>query len=541
MSRRTITIEEMQEMAARSGGHCLSDTYAGVRRPLRWRCAHGHEWEARPEKIAGGSWCPQCGHESKHIGKMRGLAAGYGGRCISENYVSVFAPLLWRCAHGHVWQAAPRQIRLGYWCRQCKAAPQRAQQLVAMQDLARSRNGQCLSTAYGGHRTKLKWQCEAGHVWETTPATVLRGSWCPHCSARLMSTLTSRRLAEARKEPAPQPAGGEQDGIANPDFDRQLLSADRAVSAVGEVDPLQHLPAELHEVELGFLEWLGAIDDSEPECCPCCGGLKRLLRAARGPRLARNLYGCLDCGRGYNTLTGTPFARMQHSHLWRAFMSLRLAGWSLKPIREQLAISLKAATGWNRQFLIAMQMRTPHLHRWWQLHQERQDLSMPAALEDQARQFVEWVSAMSKQPGRLEGTPFHRMDFRQHWMQWAQLLLQGLGFRDIEQELGISRRCASAWHGRFEQALAERYPDLLAWIRWQRSRRYGEISRRGRQRPARTLGALGSDEPVFHDESPFPVGGKSRAASLGGPSPVSQVSEELEFANGGGSDLIRIP
>ena len=60
MSRR-LTIEEMQALAAKKGGKCLSTQYINAMTKLKWQCAEGHIWEARPNNIKnGGTWCPEC-------------------------------------------------------------------------------------------------------------------------------------------------------------------------------------------------------------------------------------------------------------------------------------------------------------------------------------------------------------------------------------------------------------------------------------------------------------------------------------------------
>ena len=51
-----------------------------------------------------------------------------------------------------------------------------------MKDIAKSRNGKCLSPIYKNARTKLLWECAEGHQWEAVPDSVKRGSWCPKCS-----------------------------------------------------------------------------------------------------------------------------------------------------------------------------------------------------------------------------------------------------------------------------------------------------------------------------------------------------------------------
>lgn len=62
-----------------------------------------------------------------------------------------------------------------------------------MRDKAAFEGGECLSTEMtpGDLYTPLKWRCKEGHVFEASPALVLRGGhWCPYCltAASGMST-----------------------------------------------------------------------------------------------------------------------------------------------------------------------------------------------------------------------------------------------------------------------------------------------------------------------------------------------------------------
>jgi hypothetical protein len=48
---------------------------------------------------------------------------------------------------------------------------------------AARRGGVCLNPeAYRNTQTRLRWQCEEGHEWETTTACVRSGSWCRQCA-----------------------------------------------------------------------------------------------------------------------------------------------------------------------------------------------------------------------------------------------------------------------------------------------------------------------------------------------------------------------
>ena len=52
-----------------------------------------------------------------------------------------------------------------------------------MHELAKSKKGKCLSKIYLNAHSKLKWQCEFGHVWETVPNGIIYGNhWCPACA-----------------------------------------------------------------------------------------------------------------------------------------------------------------------------------------------------------------------------------------------------------------------------------------------------------------------------------------------------------------------
>lgn len=75
-----------------------------------------------------GHWCPTCSRErvakysvSRRIGieAMKVMAEKRGGKCLSENYLSQYGKLRWRCKFGHEWEAVPYSIKAGRWCPTC--------------------------------------------------------------------------------------------------------------------------------------------------------------------------------------------------------------------------------------------------------------------------------------------------------------------------------------------------------------------------------------------------------------------------------------
>lgn len=186
-----LTMYEMNCIAARKSGQCLSAEYLGSATPLRWRCAVGHEWNARPASIKAGNWCPSCARNRElEFERLREIARERGGRCLSTKYKNSRTRLTWECSEHHRWKARPANVkdgtaRKGSWCLQCynsRRVFRAKHDIAAMHDVASSRGGRCLSAEYLGSKLKLTWQCTQGHQWEAMPVSILQGTWCPMCA-----------------------------------------------------------------------------------------------------------------------------------------------------------------------------------------------------------------------------------------------------------------------------------------------------------------------------------------------------------------------
>lgn len=190
---RFLSIEDMRRVARARGGACLSPHYRYAPAKLQWRCAKGHVWWAIGAKVAGRgrqkTWCLQCAFAAKlrvSVPQMRRLARERGGECLTEEVMSsVDRRWRWRCAAGHEWNAAARNIKDGHWCRRCWK-PKPTFSIEDMRRVARERGGECLSAEYRGPRTKLRWRCREGHTWLAVPQNVRNlGNWCPVCAGTL--------------------------------------------------------------------------------------------------------------------------------------------------------------------------------------------------------------------------------------------------------------------------------------------------------------------------------------------------------------------
>lgn len=117
----------MGELARKRGGLCLSKTYGGLSKKLKWQCEKKHVWEIRPQAIIAGRWCSECDGKKIKPGKYsiefaKSVAESRDGQCLSRNYANSQSKLLWKCAHNHIWEARLSNIyNKNQWCPECAA------------------------------------------------------------------------------------------------------------------------------------------------------------------------------------------------------------------------------------------------------------------------------------------------------------------------------------------------------------------------------------------------------------------------------------
>jgi hypothetical protein len=199
-----LIIKDAQNIAEKRGGICLSENYINSRAKLLWECAKGHRWMARMENIKYQSqWCPYCaGVNKRTISDMQALAKKHGGKCLSTDYFNARTKLKWECSQGHQWSAKPNYIQQGNWCPYC--ANNVPLTIERMRQLAQERGGRCLSRVYLGIQKKLLWQCANGHKWKAKPNSIQQGGWCAICSSGLGERICREFFERIFRKPFPK-------------------------------------------------------------------------------------------------------------------------------------------------------------------------------------------------------------------------------------------------------------------------------------------------------------------------------------------------
>lgn len=331
---RRLGIDDMWNTAADRGGRCVSTQYLGADVPLVWECANGHRWKASPGNVRHGSWCPTCATSAPGtIAAMRALARRRGGECLSTEYLNDKRLLEWRCAENHRFEYPALAVKSGAWCPTCSPPPRRRiirlppardpaaraaerrpartlvraaarmvrhrqgaeEKLASLRAVARRRGGACLADRYLGALVKIAFRCGQDHEWETSPAVVANGSWCPACAAVARQEVIRNRKFAALKRLA-QRRGG----------------ACLSTTYVNNVSPLRWRCARGHEWETS-----ASYVDAGHWCTQC-------KRAERGGRMLERLRAVAKERGGDCLSTEHPGAtkpldwRCAEGHTWRA-------------------------------------------------------------------------------------------------------------------------------------------------------------------------------------------------------------------------------
>lgn len=177
--------------------------------PLWWRCAAGHEWEARVHSRVSGRGCPYCA--GRQVTPERSLAALHPDLlaewdCERNEELDPWslpprsgARAWWRCAEGHHWQAQlTKRTGEGTGCPICNRPVRRGVLLVeARPDLAEewdrdlSRSSPADVTTGSGQ--KPWWRCprDPAHRWRARVRDRVRGTGCPYCAHRRLAPEAS--------------------------------------------------------------------------------------------------------------------------------------------------------------------------------------------------------------------------------------------------------------------------------------------------------------------------------------------------------------
>ncbi|CAG8791437.1 15354_t:CDS:2, partial [Racocetra fulgida] len=101
----------------------------------------------------------------------KNIARSKNGKCLSDKYINIHTPLQWRCHQGHIWHAVLNSIKnQNSWYPQC--AERFKLDINIAKEIAFKKDGKCLSEKYTNITSPLLWECNKEHQWSNTKLSI---------------------------------------------------------------------------------------------------------------------------------------------------------------------------------------------------------------------------------------------------------------------------------------------------------------------------------------------------------------------------------
>ena len=181
-------------LANEADGWDPSAVHPGTHQKYSWICSLGHRFKVSPsQRTTRGVGCPYCSGR-KTLPGFNDLATTNPRLAIEANgwdptkfSAGASGKFSWMCKLGHIWEATiPNRDRNQSGCPFCggKRVQKGFNDLATTHpELAREADGWNPETFSKGSHAKLKWVCEEGHSWITSPnSRTNKNSGCPVCA-----------------------------------------------------------------------------------------------------------------------------------------------------------------------------------------------------------------------------------------------------------------------------------------------------------------------------------------------------------------------
>ena len=190
--------ELAKEWNYEKNGKITPDSVFGISgKKVWWKCRNGHEWQAYISNRSRGNNCPYCVENNIVKGNPELLKEwNYEkNQTIKPDMISVKSQkkVWWKCAKGHEWQARIDSRNGGAKCPYCV----NRKILKGYNDLATTnpevasewnykRNGDLTPYMFSkGSEKKVWWKCSKGHEWQARISHRTGDKTkCPYCSGR---------------------------------------------------------------------------------------------------------------------------------------------------------------------------------------------------------------------------------------------------------------------------------------------------------------------------------------------------------------------
>lgn len=186
-----------------NGSLSLNDLGFNSKRKVWWICSEGHVWQAKVESRNRGTGCPICkvykatmenclATVKPEISKEWDPEKNQG---ITPYDVAVYSKkrIWWICKNGHEWQVSVYIRSRGASCPKCYRCERKQKYVIhehpeLIKQWHPIKNDVQLKTLTTGSSVKVWWICEKGHEWKAQIKHRCKGTGCPFCTGKKVST-----------------------------------------------------------------------------------------------------------------------------------------------------------------------------------------------------------------------------------------------------------------------------------------------------------------------------------------------------------------
>ena len=297
-----------------------------------------------------------------------------------------------------------------------------------------------------------------------------------------------------------------------------------------DIDYKRFLPPELHDEVDALIYYLETTPYSQPPYCPYCSSNRMWVNGTG--KNGVDTYQCSHCKRCFNPTTDTPLHKQQAHELWPIQTKLMFYGCEKKTVALAMGISFPSVPKREKVIEQVMQLHHQQLYQFWQQYKFALDHFIPAHIEEQIKQFQQWLTPImqpqkilcpychqSKKSLRtdilsntsyycltcgkrfsiLNGSPFVKSSYPEKYIPYLTLLLKGLTDIEIYGELSVCQVTTLHWRNiYFEQMRNMGLFELIEWIVWRRiahewhvnylsRQQRNNLKEAGRKKPPNTL------------------------------------------------------
>lgn len=178
------------------------DTPINSQNPIRFQCDKGHIFQRNPSNFYNrNSKCPICNKGSVKLPLTGDAFAAYVeefGYKLLEPYVNNMTKVKFQCDKGHIYETSPKVFKSGCRCPKCSdSCPEQAKENFLK---ICTQNNYHILSEYINTKIKVKIKCSKGHEFSMRPNDITMGSKCPKCSNTCPEQSKERFLNNLKKK-----------------------------------------------------------------------------------------------------------------------------------------------------------------------------------------------------------------------------------------------------------------------------------------------------------------------------------------------------